>query len=349
MILEFYKDYGSACYEILKFLNKKNNSTLIDMQKHLNIEMEFVIQGVSLLLHRNILSFYKLNNKYFYGLKNNNRHFFNIYLSYIKSKYDLNNYKYFFIILLSGHYKLATELDICKDNLVNVLPLLKNHKKSKSNLYVVNFDKLNNCIINQYLLLHMFSYYSKSMFEVYKSILKCQDITASNIVNNLESNQIYLKDDISYINEVSNIDEYLKYLTNAYFLIKEENKYKICNTSLKIKELCNIMKNEKRLINGFFELKSIKDCDLSKIFLIKDLKVKIFKLMDYKIIKIENNDVWRFNKKWNIKFLKVLLTKITNIMNDINQIYEEGVDNEEFIVSTCNLQYLIYLYFIFLN
>ncbi|EQB60665.1 hypothetical protein NAPIS_ORF01763 [Vairimorpha apis BRL 01] len=195
----------------------------------------------------------------------------------------------------------------------------------------------------------MFSYYSKSMFEVYKSILKCQDITASNIVNNLESNQIYLKDDISYINEVSNIDEYLKYLTNAYFLIKEENKYKICNTSLKIKELCNIMKNEKRLINGFFELKSIKDCDLSKIFLIKDLKVKIFKLMDYKIIKIENNDVWRFNKKWNIKFLKVLLTKITNIMNDINQIYEEGVDNEEFIVSTCNLQYLIYLYFIFLN
>lgn len=349
MMLELFRDYGSASYKILKVLYKKNNSTLFDIQKHSKIEIDYVIQSVSLLLQRNILSFYKLSNKYYYKLKNNNRHFFNIYLNFIKNKYDLNNYKHFFITLLSGHYKLTQELEICKDDFVTILPVLSNHKRSKSSLYVVNFDKLNQCILNEYMLKHITSYYSKSMYEVYKSILKCQDITVPNIINNLESNQIYVKDDISYINEITNIDEYLRYLINASYLTTEESKLKICNKSLKLKELTNILKNEKRLINGFFELQSVKDSEISKKFLIKDIKNKIFKLMYLKIITIENNDVWKFNKNWNYKILKVLEEKISLIYKNINKNYEDGFDNEEFILNVSNVQYLIYLYFVFTN
>ncbi|KAK6090410.1 hypothetical protein P3W45_000507 [Vairimorpha bombi] len=355
MIPELYKDYGTVCYSICVSLNKKNNSTISQIHKSIpNSDIQLIYHGVSILLQRNIVTYYRLGTRFYYKFISNRRVFFNTYLSFIKSVYDSNNYKHFFTVLLSGTYKLInTDMDIYKDDYIITVPLTKNTKKYKSNLYTVNFEKLDKSLLERYMMNYVQVRYSKSMYEIFKSVCKCGIINQQNVLNNLESNLILIKEDISYINDVSNIEEYLKYLVNKGIVKKdiESDRYVLGNIKdlLKLNEICRLLKEDIRLINLFNSLGSMKDSDICKNSLMKDIKTRMYRLMKYKIVYTENTDTWKYNNKWNIKLMKHIEIEIQNIMSKINKMYSEGsvVDNEEFMVYVCQYAYLGYLYFLF--
>ncbi|WUR02831.1 DNA-directed RNA polymerase III subunit RPC3 [Vairimorpha necatrix] len=355
MISELYKDYGTVCYTICTYLSHKNNSTISQIHQGNNqINLSLIYQGLSLLIQRNIVSYYKLDSTYYYKFLGNRRLFFNLYLSYIKNKYDLTNYKFFFTILLSGTYKLNnTNIEIYKDDFIINLSSINNIKRTKTNLFTVNYEKLDKSLLDLYIIKLVNTRYSKSMSEIYKSVCKCQIITIKEVLNNLESSSILIKDGISYINEINNIEEYLKYLINFQVIKKdiENDKYVQGDSKLLLRneEMSKLFVEEYRIFNLFKDLKILKDSDVSKFCLMKNFKEKMFKLMKFKIIFTEGGDTWKFNEKFHFKMVQTLDLEIEKRLKKVNQLYSEGsvIENEEFMVYVCEITHLSYLYFIF--
>lgn len=355
MNLELYKDYGTVCHAICVSLSHKNNSTVSQIHSSIfNSDISLIYQGLALLIQRNIVSYYKLNSKFYYTFTPNRRLYYNLYLSYIRSIYDITNYKHFFTVLLSGSYKLInTELDIYKDDYIITIPVFRSIKRSKSNIYTVNYEKLDKALVDQYTIQLIKNRYTRSVSEVYKAVCKCSDITVQNVLNSLESSNILIKDNISYINDISNIEEYLKYLLNFGVINKdvETGKYVKGNTKelLMKTEICKIFKHEKVIFNLLSNVEHIKDSEIAKNCLFNDYKRRLFTLMKYKSVYTEGGDTWVFNKKWNIGICREIDCEINKRLININKLYEEGsiYDNEEFIVSCCEVNYLSMLNFIF--
>jgi hypothetical protein len=386
LIRELLKDYGSACSLIGEYLTINNCSSIYQIQKSTNLDSFSLNLGLSILIQRRLITFTFYDNKTLYKLDDKmviRRLFFNFYIRYVFDRFE--SHKSFLKILVSG----ISKIDNYKENIENLKQqgiikevnqnMVNNHnsnnhsnnhtKKDSKLFYLIDFDILDNFLIDFYVSDFLKRRYSISMQEIYKSICKCTIITPSNILNNLQSTKLLIKDGITFINDINNIEEYLKYLINLGILRKDfdgiENYKKKVDQSLnliKIEQLNKIIKDpgSKRLLNMFYKIDSLLDSEVLRKSLLQSSQVKksLILLHKFGILNLEfpinegskQPNLWRFNFN---EFTKGISKELSNLieksLENINKDWDTGniYENESFLIEISKFHYFSEKYFIF--
>ncbi|EOB13240.1 hypothetical protein NBO_96g0002 [Nosema bombycis CQ1] len=322
------------------------------------------------------------------------RLFFNFYIRYVFDRFE--SHKSFLKILVSG----ISKIDNYKENIENLKQQgiikeindgINNHygiqkevsdhntnydnnninsvKKDSKLFFLIDFDILDNFLIDFYVSDFLKRRYSISMQEIYKSICKCTIITPSNILNNLQSTKLLIKDGITFIHDINNIEEYFKYLINLGILRKDfdgiENYKKKVDQSLdliKIEQLNKIIKDpgSKRLLNMFYKIESLLDSEVLRKSLLQSSQVKksLILLHKFGILNLEfpinegskHPNLWRFNFN---EFTKGISKELSNLieksLENINKDWDTGniYENESFLIEISKFHYFSEKFFIF--
>lgn len=317
-------------------------------------------------------TFYKLDKE-----MASRRLFFNLYVRYVMDRFECH--RSFLKILVSGISRISNY----KENLSPLVQIglvkeisrkdirLENENGTKRQdlkmFYIVDFDVLDRKILDIFIMEYLSGRYSNSMKEIYKAICKSTIIDSSTVLRNLESTKILIKDGISYLNDVSNISEYFKYLCNLGIINKDfdgENQYKKkiekAVDIIKINELSKIIVDEgsRRLLRMFYDLGTLSDSEIVKKSLLPSSEVKnsIFKLHKFGFINLEypaesgkHPTIWKFNtKEYSRGISKILEDILSQTLLSINTTWETGdiFENESFLIDISNLHYLSEKYFL---
>lgn len=378
---EILKDYGSVCAKIGDYLSLKNCSTIQEISKGTNMDIPLIHLGLSILLQRRMVSYTIYEKKTFYKLDKemvSRRLFFNLYIRYVVDRFECH--KSFLKILVFGISRISNY----KENLSTLIQLglvkeisrkdikLENEsggskRQDLKMFYIVDFDVLDRLIMDIYIMEYLSGRYSNSMKEIYKSICKSSIIDSPAVLRNLETTKILIKDGISYLNDVSNISEYLKYLSNLGIIKKDfdgeahyKKKLEKALDLIKINELNSILVDDgsKRLLRMFYDLESLSDSEIVKKSLLpsSEVKTSIFKLHKYGCINLEypteagkHPNIWRFNSQEYAKAItKVLEDVLSETLLSINDTWETGniFENESFLIDISKVHYLSEKYFL---
>ncbi|KAF9762770.1 hypothetical protein NGRA_1761 [Nosema granulosis] len=379
-VREILKDYGSACAKIGSYLSVQNCSTIQEIAKGTGMEVSLIHLGLSILLQRRIVSYVIYDRSTYYNVDKEmatRRLYFNIYARYVQDRFEC--YKAFLKILLSGTSKISN----CKENVASLVNqgIIKeiarkdikfenensNKRQNVKLFYVVDFEVLDKLIVDLHMLDFLRERYSNSMREIYRAVCKSTVVDTANVLTNLESTKLLVKDGISYLNDTANIGEYLKYLCNLGVINKDfdgESHYKKkidkCLDLIKIKEMCLILENNgsRRLLNMFYEIGSLEDSEVGKKSLLPSAEVKnsIFILHKYGCINLEYSgeggkhaSIWRFNNKaFSRAITKIVEDTIVETVGSINEAWETGniFENESFLIDISKLHYLAEKHFV---
>lgn len=245
---QLLSDYGTIPQKIGLYLLRNNTASLENIQKGTGLEGAELRDGLSILIQRRFVKFFIFEKTIKYHIDRQmlkRRLYFPIYANYIADSYSAKHLKFFTRVLTCGIFKITEEseysVDLLRDRVFQTevtrtnrarayAPFeghghgvertdddIKIHKTSIRYL-IVNYTFLDSKIFEIETAKFVSKKYNEAASEVFKAVLKCDQINKPNIIKNLASTKILLLDNGAIINDKNNIDEYLRYLCDGNVL-----------------------------------------------------------------------------------------------------------------------------------
>lgn len=369
-----------------------NNNKCGGIAKNI-ISSEQLRDGLSILIQRRLVKFFifEKNVKYFIERKNIKRRlYFASYMDFVSTDYTKEHSDYFFNILIRGIYKEYDNNqyadDLLRDGLIqadinngkndtNSNGLEDNDRNNKFRklstfYYIVNYDYLDQRIFELETGKYIRNRLNEAAADVFQAVLKCTRMLGDNtnpdklsfrdqIINNLTSSKILIKEKEMMINEKDNIDEYLKYLCGCNILCKgagEKREYFFDTSTKKLKNYkINLMIERpecRRIFNMINSKHEVEDKALTvgALLSINVIKQAVFRLQKAGLIIQKCKDEYRMGSRvehiWVLDYeflsqnvLRMLEERIKeNIKNynecwDVNYFMNNADGNESIWIS----------------